>query len=195
MSRKKNVQLESTLPYFKEFEKYGDYIPDTDNLKSILQERFDTHIVSYIGHGASGIAYLLENDDVLKITTNKQEGKVAIYLMQNPNPNVAEYKYVWKEGDLHYIVMERIDYTINKHPLLLVLFNIIKRNLEEQECYNPECAVEIVRDMQELKAVPFAGEIEAYIYHLSKSEIRIFDFLNPDNIGVKGNKIKFFDIT
>jgi len=191
----KLAQLERTLPYFKEFEEYGDYVPKPDKLRQTLQDRFNTSIVKDIGHGDSGVAYLLDNGDVLKITTNPQEGRVATYLMENPNPNVVDYKHIWKEGDLYYIIMERIDEMVNQHPLFLVLFERIKEVLEQKGCYNPYCAQDIVKNMPELRGNPFVGQILEYIKHLSKSNIKIFDFLNPANIGLKDGKIKFFDIT
>jgi len=70
-----------------------------------IDDTINASIMSDIGRGDSGIAYLLSNEDVLKITTNAQEGKVADYFWNNPNPHVVEYKLVWKEGDLYYIVM------------------------------------------------------------------------------------------
>ena len=105
----KKSQLEQTLPYFKELSQWGKYVPDPDKVNSYLKEHFNTEIIKDIGSGSSGIAYLLSNGDILKITTNNQEGIIAQWLASNPNPHIVEYKSVWKEGDLFYIIVEKIE--------------------------------------------------------------------------------------
>ena len=89
----RRAQLQETLPYFQEFEEYGDYVPDEQSLTQKL-ENMGITLGKEISRGDSGIAYMLSNGDVLKITTNSQEGQVASYLSQNPHPSIIEYKSI-----------------------------------------------------------------------------------------------------
>jgi hypothetical protein len=183
-------QLQKTLPYFEEFKEYGDYIPDEKSLFVKLRDKYGVSIISDIGQGDSGVAYLLSNGDVLKITTNKQEGQVAEYLKSNKNQYVIEIKDVWKEGDLYYIIEEKLDMPstdyINK-------INEIEAILSQNNCHNPQCAMNILRTIvfdNTLKT-----EILSYLSFINQMPYRVFDFLNSNNIGMSDGKIKFFDIT
>ena len=90
----RKAQLEKTLPYFEEFKDEGEYVPNQEELNQTLLNRFNTTIEGDIGQGDSGVAYSLSNGDVLKITTNNQEGKVALFFMEHHNPYVIKYKNV-----------------------------------------------------------------------------------------------------
>tara|TARA_Y100000310_G_C20701093_1_gene829952 strand:+ start:1406 stop:1999 length:594 start_codon:yes stop_codon:yes gene_type:complete len=193
---KKLAQLERTLPYFQEFEDEGEYVPDPIQVHEVIQDRLDTSIVSDIGSGASGVAYELANGDVLKITTNPQEAKIAEWMIKNPHPSVVEYRDVWKEGDLHYIVMEKIDKTLSDFPWVAERLKKIIRNLDFNKCYNVKCAIDIIEQDEELQGKPIHSIILDYLSHLANiPNVKIFDFLSPENIGIKGDKLKFFDVT
>jgi len=188
----KKANLQTTLPYFQEFEDMGEYVPNEESINRVLESQFGATIVSDIGQGDSGVAYLLSNGDILKITTNAQEGQVAEYLWTHPNPNVVEYKLVWKEGDLYHIVMDNIQTMANDY--ISGDFKNISRALEENQCYNPECAYSIVKNDNTLDA-SIKHQILSYLSSLIKIPIPIFDFLNENNIGIKDGKLIFFDIT
>jgi hypothetical protein len=191
----KKAQLKKTIPYFQEFEEYGDYIPNEQNLNSILQEKFNTSIIKDIGQGDSGVAYLLSNGDIIKITTNPQETKIAQYLINNPNPNIINYKNIWQEGNLSYIIMEKLDRTLKDYPTYLSLFNQINKFMDNKKCYNINCAIEILSNPPDFIPPSLLTLILDYLNHLKNiPSVKIFDFLNPENIGIKNGKLKFFDI-
>jgi hypothetical protein len=188
----KRANLQTTLPYFQEFEDMGEYTPNEESINKVLENQFGATIVSDIGQGDSGVAYLLSNGDILKITTNTQEGQVADYLWEHPNPNVVEYKLVWKEGDLYYIVMDNIQTMASDY--ISDDFNHIAEILETNQCYKPQCAYSIVQNDNTLDA-SIKYQILSYLSSLMEIPIPIFDFLNENNVGIKDGKLIFFDIT
>ena len=188
----KKAQLQETLPYFQEFEGMGDYVPDEESLNDILQNQFDATVVSDIGQGDSGVAYLLSNGDVLKITTNSQEGEVAKYFWMNPNPHVVEYKLVWKEGDLYYIIMEKIN--VMAKSQFSQEFEHITQLLDNNNCFSPNCAYAIIAQ-DHLLDLNLKQKILSYIASLLDIPVSIFDFLNINNVGIKDGQLLFFDIT
>lgn len=191
----RKAQLESTLPYFQEFEDMGDYVPKQDKLNKLLEEKYNTYIVKDIGQGDSGVAYLLGNRDILKITTNQQEAKVAQWLVNNPNSSIIDYKDIWYDGDLAFIIMEQLT-PLNKsgEALLKNYIDKLITYLEKKDCYNIICAIEII---EKLPSIPVVVAIKEYLNHLYHSPFvnDIYDFLNPNNIGIKNGKLVFFDIT
>lgn len=187
----KQSQLQTTLPYFEELAEYGDYIPDETSLTKFLQEKFGISIITDIGQGDSGVAYLLSNDDVLKITTNKQEGQIAQFLQHYKHPSIVDIRYVWQEGDLYYIIEEKLD------PLEQIYkkyFNFIEKILDKKHCYNPKCAFSILQNL-DINNNTLKQKILSYLKFLNQFPTNIFDFLNPNNIGMSNGDIKFFDIT
>ena len=192
----KKAQLQETLPYFKEFEEYGEYIPNEDSLNNKLNS-MGLSIVSTIDSGDSGVAYLLSSGDVLKITTNSQEGQVASYLQNNPHSSIVGYKDVWKEGDLYYIIMEYIDTMVSDVPEMKDVFNMIENVLNRSNCFNPRCAYNILFSQMGSNFIPrhLRSIIKDYLLHLQTVPFKVFDFLNSNNIGLKDGQIKFFDIT
>ena len=52
----KKANLQSTLPYFQEFEEMGEYVPNEESLNAVLENQFGATIVSDIGQGDSGVA-------------------------------------------------------------------------------------------------------------------------------------------
>jgi len=190
----KRANLQSTLPYFQEFEDMGDFVPQEESLNNILENQLGATIVSDIGQGDSGVAYSLSNGDVLKITTNKQEGEVARYLWMKPNPHVVNYKLVWKEGDLYYIVMDKIEIMAASDGKMSFTFKYINAVLDRNKCYNPECSYHLISKDQVIDK-DIKQEILSYLTALSKINIPIFDFLNIDNVGIKDGNLVFFDIT
>lgn len=192
----KQSQLQDTLPYFQEFEEYGEYVPDEDSLNNKLKS-IGLSISNEISSGDSGVAYLLSNGDVLKITTNDQEGKVADYLIQNPHSSIIRYKNIWKEGDLYFIIMDHIDKMISDIPALKNIFDNIHKTTDSFNCYRVDCAYDIVLKDNYFNLLPstIKNIIKGYLEHLKSIPIPIFDFLNSNNIGIQDGKIKFFDIT
>jgi len=190
----KKANLQETLPYFQEFEEMGEYVPNEESLNAVLENQFGATIVSDIGQGDSGVAYLLSNGDVLKITTNNQEGQVAKYFQDNPNPSVVEYKLVWKEGDLYYIVMEKIDQMAVDDPMFYDIFEHINDLKNSNQCYNPVCMYELIKNDKEIQP-ELKQVLLPYISSLQKIPVKLFDFLNINNIGIKDGQLIFFDIT
>ncbi len=190
----KKAQLQETLPYFQEFESMGDYVPDEESLNDILDNQFGASIISEIGQGDSGVAYLLSNGNVLKITTNQQEGEVAKYFWNNPNPHVIGYNLVWKDGDLYYIVMDKIKTMAADDAQYSQTFKYIKILLDSNNCSNPKCAYHLISKDNYIDE-SLKQELLSYLKSLSKSNIPIFDFLNISNVGIKDGKLVFFDIT
>jgi len=189
----KKAQLEKTLPYFEEFKEYGDYIPDQNELNQTLLNKFDTTIEKDLGAGDSGVAYSLANGDVLKITTNPQEGKVALFFMEHQNPHVINYKNVWKKGDLYYIIMERVNKFVSDIPELKETFDYIGKLLDKHKCYNVNCSLGIIERDNNID-ITLKNKIMEYLKGLTNIPYQIFDFLNPNNAGIKDGEIVFFDI-
>lgn len=190
----KRAQLQETLPYFQEFEEMGEYIPNKENIEAILENQFGASIVSDIGQGDSGVAYLLSNGDVLKITTNSQEGKIAQYFSSNPNPHVVQYHLVWKEEDLYYIVMDRIDKMASSNSEISKTFDYIYQLKEENRCYNQKCSYSLIKNDKFIEE-PLKSEILSYLQSLMDIPIKMHDFLNINNVGIKDGNLVFFDIT
>ena len=195
----KTAQLRETLPYFQELKEYGEYVPQEDVLNETL-ESMGLSIGEEINRGDSGIAYMLSNGDVLKITTNSQEGQIADTLTQNPHPSIANYKTVWKEGDLYYIIMEHLDNMVSDDQGLSNLFNNLSKIIDREKCYAPDCALDILTNNEYFNSLhsSVTDSITNYLSHLVSSpfsQFSMFDFLNPANIGIKNGEIKFFDIT
>jgi len=195
----KKSQLTETLPYFQEFEDMGDYVPDVDQVHQVLREKYNTKIIRDIGHGDSGVAYELDNGDVLKITTNAQEAKVAEWLLSNPNPNIASYKATWRTGDLFYIIMERIEPLPDelKEKIAQILADV---ESNRESSYISTRVPDVIRFLKQKYRERYINNILphfiSYLEHIQQiSFIPIFDFLNLSNIGVKNGKLKFFDIT
>lgn len=195
----KIAQLKETLPYFQELEEYGDYVPQEDALNEKLNS-MGLSLGDEINRGDSGIAYILSNGDVLKITTNPQEGQIAETLAQNPHPSIANYKTVWKEGDLYYIIMEHLDQMVSDDRGLSNLFDTLAKIIDREKCYAPDCALNILTNDRYFNSLhsSVTDIITNYLSHLVSSpfsQFSIFDFLSPANIGIKNGEIKFFDIT
>jgi len=190
----KKSQLQETLPYFKEFEEYGDYVPEEESLNERLMDTYGVSIINDIGQGDSGIAYLLSDGNVLKITTNSQEGQVADYIKNNPNPHIIGYKDVWKEKDLYYIIMEKIDEMVSDNVELTSFFEHLNDLMDRYKCYNPQCAYNLIAKETSIPEDKKNVLLE-YLMYLSSVPLKIFDFLNPNNIGIKNGRLIFFDIT
>ena len=159
-----------------------------------IKEQFGADIVEDIGQGDSGVAYSLSNGDVLKITTNSQEGEVANYFMGHKSPHVVNYKSVWKDGDLYYIVMDKIDEMAVDSKKMTNSFRYINYIMDKHKCYEPKCSYDLIyRDSAIDDTIK--QEILYYLSALQKMNIPIFDFLDIDNIGMKDGRLLFFDIT
>ena len=190
----KKAQLQETLPYFQEFESMGEYIPNEESLNAVLDNQFGATIVSDIGQGDSGVAYLLSNGDVLKITTNSQEGKIAKYISENPNPYVVEYKLVWKEGDLYYIVMEKIDNLAINHSDIEQGFHNLEFVMDKNNAHTPELLYKAVKNDNDMD-LKFKNMILPYLFYIQKLPFKVYDFKIINNVGIKDEKLIFFDIT
>lgn len=179
------------MPYFHEFAEDGQYVPDQQSVTNDLWNRFGAQIVADLGCGDSGCAYLLSNGNVLKITTNDQEGRQAMWLSANSNPFIAEIYDVHKEGDLWYIVMEKVD------PPSAELKKAVSEAsdyLDNLGIYDAKRAAQALRRWPGVVG-PFGRQIIAYVAYLAAAPKAPFDFLNPSNVGEKNGTIKFFDIT
>jgi len=189
--KKTLAQFDGTTEYFSEL----DLHPDVENIQDTLTNKYNAQVVKEIGRGDSGIAYELSNGDVLKITSNSQEFKVASFLMNNPNKFIINYKDVWQEGNLYYIIMEKLKTTVPEVPKLFEYFNRIVFFMEQNRCYNPECAIHIIRNTPLLKENPISHIVISYLEHIQNLPLKLFDIINPNNIGIsQDNQLKFFDI-
>jgi len=187
----KTAITQKTMPYFQEFANDGQYIPDQLQVQQDLKSRFNAKVVSDLGCGDSGCAYLLSNGNVLKITTNDQEGRQAMWLSANSNPFIAEIYDVHKEGDLWHIVMEKID----KAPAdLTSAVQEASNYLDDSGIYDAKRAAQALKLWPGIIG-PYGRQIMAYVAYLASAPKAPFDFLNPNNVGQKNGTIKFFDIT
>lgn len=189
----KRAQLESELGYYEELGK--EYTPEPNKLKQKLQDEYGLQIVSKIGQGDNGQAYLLSNGDVLKITTNSKEGKNAVWLKDNPHPNIAEYKDVWQEGKLYFIIMEQVSTSVPE--MIRKLLDFLDVKIQQYDCFTTICAEKMFEKIMNvnawLKQNPLVSSIMSYLHHIAS--LKAFDFLNLDNVGLKNGTLKFFDIT
>ena len=190
----RTAQLKETLPYFQEFEEEGDYIPDEESINVILKNQFNASIVKDIGQGDSGVAYLLSNGDVLKITTNSQEGEIAKYISENPNPSMADYKLVWKEGDLYYIIMEKINNMAINYPYVEQQFRNLEPLMERNNIRDPVSLYEFIKK-NNIMNLEFRNMLLSYLFYIQNLAFKIFDFININNVGIKNGKLIFFDVT
>lgn len=192
----KKAQIQETLPYFLEFKEYGDYVPNEKMINEKLS-KMGLSIIGTIGSGDSGVAYSLSNGDILKITTNDQEGKVAQYILNNPCKYIISYKDVWKMGDLYYIIMEKLDNLVINNNALNTIFSNLVKILNEQKCYDINCSLRVLPQDKYFRSLEngLKSKIINYLLYIKNIDINIFDFLNPNNIGIKDGDIKFFDIT
>lgn len=182
---------DATMPYFAEFADMGNYVPDQQVTGDWLQQRFHASVVSDIGCGDNGCAYLLSNGNVLKITTNDQEGRQAMWLSANSNPFIADIYDVHKEGDLWYIVMEKVD---KASPQLAQAVQDASDYLGDRGIFSAKNAPQALIRWPGMTG-PYGRQIMAYVSYLAAAPNSPFDFLDSDNVGEKNGSIKFFDIT
>jgi hypothetical protein len=189
----KTTQLKETLSYFQEFEK-EEYIPEEESVNAVLENQFGASIISEVGRGDSGIAYLLSNGDVLKITTNSQEGAIARYVSENPIPCIVDYKLVWQEGDLYYIVMEKIDQMGVDNSFIKQEFKTLEAIVDKNNIYDPAFLYQVIKNNYDMN-FDFKRMILPYLFYLQQLPFKIFDFININNVGLKDGKLIFFDVT
>ena len=157
-------------------------------LNQQILENINDHfkIQSFIGCGDDGCAYRLQNNLVLKITSNPKEAKVYFYLMEQNVPHTVNVIQIQREGQLFYVVKEWIpDAPTNIKSII----QKIETYLDARKCYNPFCALKILQT----KAYPLKNQIESYLKAIQG--VPVYDFLNANNVGWKNGQIVFFDIS
>jgi hypothetical protein len=186
----KRAITETTMPYFQELAEEGEYVPNTDILKSEVKQRTGSEVQNELGCESNGCAYRLSNGDVLKITTSDFEGRLASLIMQNPNPTVAAIKNLWKHGDLYCIITEFVS-NVND-PQIQKVFDWIKNMKNSINCYNIECAQKMIIELDDF---PFKKDILDHLDYVTNLKSRPpFDFLNASNTGIVNGHLKFFDV-
>lgn len=165
----------------------GEYVPDPNAIQQKLYQDFDTKTTKTLGQGDHGVAYLLDNNDVLKVTTNPQEAEVSQWILQNPHPNIAKVKTLWKDKDLYYIIKD----FVTNNGLYSEELQFIENELDKAKCYKPDCAVEVVK---QYATEPLKSQLMSYLEHLKQMPKQPYDFIGHDNAGNKGKQIIFFDI-
>lgn len=175
-----NVQSEESLMFFKK------YHIDPD----------ESH---YLGRGDFGMAYEIDGNRVLKITSSKQEYELAKYLIgkQNTFDTFVEY-FVAEEIDGRYwIIMEKLEedpqienlYYSLDHLLQEAGYSMGEIEYFDEEEYEQENG-EIDEDLKD-----FFHTIKAIKYDYNRLGIKSPD-IKPDNLGVdKHGDIKAFDIS
>jgi hypothetical protein len=187
--RQKTAAMNETLPYFEQFED-DEFMPDPNQVRNHLQQNFQTEIDKPIAAGDSGYAYYLKDGNVLKVTSNAQEAKVAQWLIKNPHPNIARYINVWNQKGLWYVLMQHVNTQFKGKGFI----KRIEKFINEAKCHDVRCAFQL---LSQIENVPYVPQIKSVLWHLSKIEnVNPFDFLNANNIGTSdGGDILFFDIT
>lgn len=67
-------------------------------------------VSDYLGSGAKGIAVLLNDGRVLKVTSDPVEAAFALWLIENPTPSIFPRVFeVWRDGNEYGIVRESVD--------------------------------------------------------------------------------------
>lgn len=195
---KESQMMTEDLDYFEEFQDYGDYVPDIDKINDIISKRLGITLKDKIGHGDNGTAYLTSNGKVIKITTSSKEGKIAQWLLNNPNEYIIDIYDVWTVGDLYIIYMDHIDKMASSISAIQQIFNYIQKLLNSSGCTNIKCALSVLKHDGFISNLPIEmkDQIFGYISHLMNLPTNLypFDFLNINNIGIKNGKLQFFDI-
>ena len=130
----------------------------------------------------------------MKITTNSQEGQIANYILENPNPCIVKYKSVWKEGDLYYIIMEKIEDMAINYPSIEQEFNNLEILMETYDAHDPLSVYNLVQENNSISA-DFKVVLLPYLFYIQQLPFKVFDFTNINNVGVNDGKLIFFDIT
>lgn len=143
----------------------------------------------FVGKGNNGIVFTNNNDDVVvKITSNENEAKLATWLKNHQHPNIAKINSVTKAKNGWKIVVEKVNtnFPSSKHIEDL-------RNRAQKENYNSpkDIANYLEKHFSDEK---YISEIVSVLRHIIKSEMKLKDFLNPNNMGLKNGIIKLFDL-
>jgi hypothetical protein len=188
----KKAITETTMPYFQELAEEGEYVPNTAILKSEVQEHvgYDVDVEQDLGCESNGCAYRLSNGDVLKITTNTKEAKLAIAIMYNPNPVIAVVKDIWRHGDLFCIITEFVN-DINNNQVQEI-FNWLEQKTEHLQCYQPQCTIDVINKLPDF---PFRDDLVSFLQYLINNNLTPYDLLNSTNVGLSNGHLKFFDVT
>ena len=191
----KTLNIESfTLEYFSEFGEFGEYIPDFNRLLTHLS-KYGVSITAILGYGDSGIAYELSNGDVLKITSNHNEGRISHYFKANKSEHIINYKSVWREGDLYFIIMDKIECMATDSPEISSVIKKIYNKMDSLNSYSLDKVISLIKCDKDIP-LTFKSQILSYLNDLYQSNITgISDIINLGNIGLSSGKLIFFDIS
>lgn len=169
---------------------------DPEELQKILQ-KFDFD--RYLGGGSYGIAFLLKDHTVLKITCDQTEGKAASFLVGKRLENVAEVYEVYRlpKSDLHVIVMEYIpDSLADDDSFGEYLHEIILKVLYTPGVSKKEkmiLAIEYLREEPFDENSDMSNGVSYALEALEKAGVVWLDFHNG-NMGMKGGRLYVYDI-
>jgi len=182
----------------KTYDRYHEdyYTPDgIGRIDKYLKEPYiNNKINDYIGAGSYGIAYQLDNGNVLKVTTEKDEFKNSQKLMSNPCPgvvNVFNSKIIQETPKPVYAIeIEKVT------PL-----SIEQRNLYDHVEYFAEETDRLYEtsELQEFKKWYSPEAEEMYLklrdmfIHIESSGWQIHD-VHAENVGIRNGEFVVLDL-
>ena len=85
-----------------------DMMKALDNIEDYV-ESINTSIDKVLGAGGEGVAILLKNGKVLKVTKSKRgENEIVKKLIDNPMDGMAKYYSIEEKDNIYYIIMEKL---------------------------------------------------------------------------------------
>lgn len=152
------------------------------------KHNIDIDELNYMGSGDFGSAYEY-NDQVIKITSDKQEFEIAKNLVGKQSACMAEIFYVDMVGGNYFIVMEKLEQPSEIEDLFYQLLLYCEENETDIE----EVDVDEIEDPQLKK---FADELQCIFYSQRNLVGIMRPDISPENLGYNSkNELKSFDAT
>lgn len=141
----------------------------------------------FVGKGMNGVVFTGDQHKVVKITKNRHEAELARWIKSHPHKNVVTIYSVTKSPEGWKIVMDKVD---TKFPDARKLERL--RNQAQQAGANTPAKIAAYLEKYSYKE-KYVPEVVSAVKHVIKSGMRLTDFLNPNNMGLKNRVIKLFD--
>ncbi|MBC5853168.1 hypothetical protein [Vibrio metschnikovii] len=149
---------------------------------------------SYLSHGNRGVCFLLDINNVIKVTCDISEAVTAIKVMHNPNRYMPNYYDVIIDGDYAIIRMDKCEkISDNEHSLVhdfleSVLLFSVQKGVSELEVIKRKNVV-----FENFRQNPVIAELEEVVIELSLClGLKNFD-LTADNIMRLHNNLVLID--
>jgi hypothetical protein len=157
-------------------------------LKDIITTLNKKYSLKYIKRGSQGLAFKI-NNKVLKITKDKEEAKIAQYIISNQSKYFNKIYSVKKiMNSNYYLIISKFVTVLNKKEQDISFKFLIDTNINHQEFINQ------FKDKSKVKFI--IESINKIISELIKYDLMSYNIdLHSKNLGYDKDIIVFFDIS